>query len=79
MANLGGRALLPRVYERFGLDAKGISDAIDVVEKANDLGGIMDGAVIKTMATEHLKVCGAHLLRRSGEFFGELTQRAIGG
>jgi hypothetical protein len=37
----------------------------------------MDGTVIKTMTTEHVEISGAHLLRCFGEFFGELTQRAI--
>lgn len=69
--------MLPRVYERFGLNTEGIGDAVDVVEKANHLSGIMDGTVIKTMTTEHVEISGAHLLRCFGEFFGELTQRAI--
>lgn len=71
--------MLPGVHECFGLHTKGISDAIDVVEKANHLGGIVNGTVVKAMTTEHIKISGAHLLRCFGEFFGELTQGPVGG
>jgi len=72
-------ALLPRMYERLGLDTEGIGDAIDVVEIADDLGGIVDGAIVHTMCAEHIKIGGPHLLGCAGELFGVFTQSAIKG
>lgn len=70
-------ALLPRMHKRFRFDAEGIGDTVDVVEITNHLRGIMDGAVIEAVATEHVEVGRPHLLRCFGEFFGIHTQRHI--
>ena len=72
-------ALLPRVHERLGLDAEGIGDTVDVVEVADDLGGIVDSAVVHAMGTEHIEVGRAHLLRGARQLFGVFTQGPIKG
>ena len=65
------------MHKRLGLDTKGISDAVDVIEITNHLRCIVDGTIIQAMATQHIEVGRAHLLRRFGEFFGVGTQRHI--
>ena len=59
-------ALLPWVHKRLWLDTKRISDAIDVVEVADNLRRIVDGAVVHAMGAEHIEVGRAHLLRGAG-------------
>ncbi|MEY2846604.1 MAG: hypothetical protein RL076_2150 [Chloroflexota bacterium] len=65
------------MHKRLRLNTEGIGDTIDVVKKADDLGGIVDGTVIEAVATEHVEVGRTHLLRRFGEFLGIGTQRHI--
>lgn len=70
-------ALLPRMHKRFRFDAEGIGNTVDVVEITNHLRGIVDGAVIEAVTTQHVQIGRAHLLGRFGEFFGVHTQRHI--
>ena len=72
-------ALLPGVHKRFRLDTEGISDAVDVIKVADNLGGIMDGAVVHAMGAEHIEVGGAHLLGGARQLFGVFTQGPIKG
>jgi hypothetical protein len=65
------------MHERLGLDTEGVCDAIDVVEVADHLGGIMDGAIVHTMCAEHIEIGGPHLLGCARQFFGVFTQSAI--
>jgi|GEM_PF-4351001 len=72
-------ALFPGVHKRLGLNPKGISDAVDVVEVADDLRRIVDSAVVHTVGAEHIKVGGAHLLGGARQLFGVFTQGPIKG
>ena len=60
------------------LDAQAISDPIDVVEKADDLGSVMDSGVIQPGAAQGLDVGFAHGLRLKGQLFGIGAQRGVG-
>lgn len=71
-------ALFPGMHKGFGFDAEGIGDTIDVIEKTNHLGGIVDATVIEALGAQHIEVSSAHLLGGFGEFFGKATQRYIG-
>ena len=46
-----------------------IGNAVDVVEVADDLGGIVDGAIIEVMLAELDDVVFGHLGRGEGELF----------
>lgn len=67
------------MHKRFRLDTKGIGDAVDVVEVADDLGGIVDSTVIHTVSAEHIEVGRAHLLGSARQLFGVFAQGSIKG
>ena len=48
--------LLPRPNEILWFYMEGISDAVDVVEIADNLGGIVDGAIIQAMLSQSVQV-----------------------
>ncbi len=59
--------------------AKRVSDAGDVVEEANDLHRIVDGAVVEAVRTQQIEVGGAHLLLGKGELGGKFAERTVSG
>ena len=46
----------PRVDKGFRLDAQGLCHAVDIVEIADDLDGIVDAAIIKAVLTQLVDV-----------------------
>ena len=67
----------PRPYKIFRFYVKGVGDAVDVVKVADDLGGVMDGAVIQAVGAQGLDVGIAHLGGGGGELFCIGTKRLI--
>ena len=49
----------PRFREGLGLDAERIGHAIDIVEKANDLGRVVDTAIVEAVPAQPV-----YILRR---------------
>ena len=48
----------PRFRERLRFDAERIGHAVDIVEKADDLDGVVDGAVVKAVLAKPVDVRG---------------------
>ncbi len=49
----------PRFSEGFGFDAERIGHAIDIVEEANDLGRVVDTAIVEAVPAQPV-----YILRR---------------
>ena len=70
-------AFTPGADEVFALHAERIGNAIDVIEEADNLGGVMDGDIIKAGFAQRHDVGFAHLGRRQRQFFGEGAERPV--
>ena len=62
----------------FRLDMERIRHAVDIVKVGNHLGGVMNRALSKFVTPQFVQVSRAHGSRRSSQFHGIGTQRAIG-
>ena len=71
--------LLPGVNKIFQVNCQSIGDAVDVVEVADDLGGIVDGAVREAVLAQLGNIGVIYLGRGEGEFGGVGTEGTIGG
>ena len=48
----------PRFREGLGLNAQRIGHAVDIIEEADDLDGVVDGAVVQAMLAQPVDVRG---------------------
>ncbi len=46
----------PRVDKGFRLDTEGVCHAVDIVEKADDLDGVVDAAIVKAVLAQLVDV-----------------------
>lgn len=76
---LGGAFQPPWLDEVLGLYAEPIRDSGDVVEIANHLSGIVDGAVVEAMATQLVDVALPTVVRVVGQLLRVSAERFIGG
>ena len=70
--------LTPGADEALRLDAKRIGDAIDVVEEADYLSGVVYGDIIEASRPQARNIRLAHLGGRERQFLGVGAQGAIG-
>lgn len=68
-----------RRHDGFKVYVKTFSDAVDVVEKRNDLRGVADGAIGETLTAKGFNVVLGHRRRRFRKLHGVVTQRAVDG
>ncbi len=77
------RSILPGAFppasrEFFRHYAQGICQAIDVIEEADNLRGVMDGAVTESNGAQVLDLLRPHALRCARQAVGVGAERAIG-
>ena len=48
----------PRFREGLGLNAQRIGHAVDIIEEADDLDGVVDGAVVQAILAQPVDVRG---------------------
>ena len=73
----GASADFPRTHKFFRLDPQSISDTIDVVEVGDNLGGVVDGAVIEAVSTQFVEISGGQLCGIRGDLHGKGTESAV--
>ncbi len=73
-------SLTPRRFDkRLRFHAQCVGDASDVVEVGDDLGGIMDGSVIKAVLAQVVKIRRNHIALKIGQLDRIFTESHIGG
>lgn len=65
--------------ESFQFDAEGIGDSVDVIEVGDDLGGVVDGAVVQANGTKSLDIPCFHNRGTQRQFFGVGAEAGIHG
>jgi hypothetical protein len=67
------------VHFRFGVNAQGVGNSIDVVEVGNNLDGVQDVAVRESEYAQAFHFSAAHRSGRARHPHGELAQRLLAG
>ncbi len=70
-------AFAPRRYEGLALHTQAVGYAVDVVEKADHLRGIMNSDIVQACLAQGGDVIRAHLLWLQRELFGVGAERVI--
>ncbi len=65
-------------HKALWLDAQAIGNAGNVIEIGDDLGGIVDGYVVKTVSAQGVQVCRGDVVLVAGEFDRVAAQGAVG-
>lgn len=71
--------ITPGFDKRFGFHAERVRDPVNVVEIADNLRGVVDGAVIQPGSAQRVDVGGGHLARGQRELLGVGTQSVVDG
>lgn len=61
----------------FHLNPESVSHPRNIVEIANNLDGIVDGAIVKTVFSKEIEIFGGHLTLMVGEFRGKITKGSV--
>ncbi len=69
----------PRFSEGFGFDAERIGHAVDIVEKADDLGRVVDALIVEAVPAQTVYILRRCSPRIQAELFREGAQCAVGG
>ncbi len=68
---------LARLHPRFEVDAEAFGDAVDVVEKRNDLRGVVDGSIRQAQFPQPIDVGPDDARGLTGQLDGVIAQRPI--
>ena len=72
------RRQFPGAHEILELDAKSAGEAIDVIEVADDLSGVVNSVIVKAMLSQQGDIAVADPGRIVGEPFGVAAKRRVG-